>query len=232
MLSIAIAGCVVFIAVLISSYWWGYHSKFSLGSRLVDAKESSYLDGYKEGVKSDAEVLEFDYVFERNRKKNVQSNSAPKSTLASTPASAPISTQEKASVSAPITARVSEPKAVQESGSYQSPKSSSVVSLHAHRANKQSAERVKYANNAAVTTVASSGEKDDLKKIWGIGVVFENLLNSMNINTFEELANISDEDKESVRESLGIYSARIERDAWVSQATAFAESKNRAQRIA
>ena len=173
MLTMAIVGCVVFLAVLISSYWWGYHSRFSLGARLVDAKESV---SDERSAQSNAETLEFDYVFERNRNRSSQANGQ------STSASPADSAESK------------EPQAVE-----QAPQNtSSVVSLQAHRASKQAAQSTAPSASASNAPDCSSDDKDDLKKIWGIGKVFENLLNSKGIYTFEQLANISDELKDDM----------------------------------
>lgn len=231
MLSVAIASCVVFLAVLISSYWWGYHSKFSLGSRLVEAKERVYEERGG-SAQSDAEVLEFDYVFERNRRTAAQATTQP----ATQPATQLVA---QSGVNPSSYDFMSQPEQNETSSQPSAAKprtasGSSVVSLQAHRDSKQSAQKAAAVQSAATAELnsSSSEDSDDLKKIWGIGVVFENLLNSKGVFTFEQLANISDEIKEEIRASLGIYSNRIERDEWIPQATAFADSKNNAQRIA
>jgi len=244
MLTIAIIGCVVFLGVLISSYWWGFHSRFSLGSRLVDAKESTPAEGGKDTAHSSDGVLEFDYVFERNRNKVAQVNAQSSSTVSN----GLINNQESNQGDRPTgkdqlnrsSAKPLQPVEVDTFGTPASASASAsttkttVVSLQAHRESKQNAQSVA-ANAVTASSSAnsqnSSLESDDLKEIWGIGVVFENLLNSKGVNTFEQLANISDEVKEDVRASLGIYSNRIERDEWVSQATALFDSKSSAQRV-
>jgi len=240
MLTIAIIGCVVFLGVLISSYWWGFHSRFSLGSRLVDAKESTPAEGGKDTAHSSDGVLEFDYVFERNRNKVAQVNAQSSSTVSN----GLINSQESNQGDRPTgkdqlnrsSAKPLQPVEVDTFGTStpSSATKTTVVSLQAHRESKQNAQSVAakaVATSSSANSQNSSSESDDLKEIWGIGVVFENLLNSKGVNTFEQLANISDEVKEDVRASLGIYSNRIERDEWVSQATALFDSKSSAQRV-
>jgi len=238
MLTIAIIGCVVFLGVLISSYWWGFHSRFSLGSRLVDAKESTPAEGGKDTAHSSDGVLEFDYVFERNRNKVAQVNAQSSSTVSN----GLINSQESNQDDRPTgkdqlnrsSAKPLQPVEVDTFGTPATATKTTVVSLQAHRESKQNAQSVAakaVATSSSANSQNSSSESDDLKEIWGIGVVFENLLNSKGVNTFEQLANISDEVKEDVRASLGIYSNRIERDEWVSQATALFDSKSSAQRV-
>ena len=70
-------------------------------------------------------------------------------------------------------------------------------------------------------------EKDDLKKIKGIGPVMESVLNSHGVTTFRQLANFSAEDVERVSEAIGTFPGRIERDDWVGRARRRLEEEER-----
>lgn len=71
---------------------------------------------------------------------------------------------------------------------------------------------------------APAGEKDDLKKISGVGPALEKKLNDLGITTFEQVANFTAEEIEKVDDALS-FKGRIERDDWVGQAKALAEGK-------
>lgn len=62
-------------------------------------------------------------------------------------------------------------------------------------------------------------DDDNLKKIHGVGPVFEKLLKSMGITSFKQIANFKAEDIGVVAAALGGFSDRIERDDWTSGAT-------------
>lgn len=66
--------------------------------------------------------------------------------------------------------------------------------------------------------VASADQKDDLKKIKGIGPAIEEKLNALGIYTFDQIANFTPEDEEEVAEATEYFPGRIERDEWVKQA--------------
>lgn len=61
---------------------------------------------------------------------------------------------------------------------------------------------------------------DDLKRIRGIGKVFEGILNEKGIQTFEQLASLSLDDIEALSEGLSNFGNRVARDQWVEQAQA------------
>lgn len=61
---------------------------------------------------------------------------------------------------------------------------------------------------------------DDLKRVKGIGPVIEKQLAGLGILTFRQIAGFSDDDVRRVGEALGVFSDRIGREAWVSQAAA------------
>jgi len=67
---------------------------------------------------------------------------------------------------------------------------------------------------------ASHGEKDDLKRISGIGPKLEGLLNDNGIYYFWQVAAWSAADIETMDERLDVFKGRISRDSWVSQAQA------------
>jgi len=61
-------------------------------------------------------------------------------------------------------------------------------------------------------------EKDDLKKIKGIGPVMERTLNALGVTTFQQLADFTQEDIDKVSEAIDAFPGRIERDDWVGKA--------------
>jgi len=65
---------------------------------------------------------------------------------------------------------------------------------------------------------AEATHEDDLQEIFGIGPVTEKTLNSMGIQTFDQIALFEREHIEYVAEVLQIFPGRIERDNWVSGA--------------
>lgn len=67
---------------------------------------------------------------------------------------------------------------------------------------------------------ASAREKDDLKKIKGIGPSIEKKLNAIGIYTYGQIANFTAEDEHMVGDTIAFFPGRIERDEWVKQAKA------------
>lgn len=67
-------------------------------------------------------------------------------------------------------------------------------------------------------------EKDDLKKISGVGPVLEGKLNALGITSFAQIAAFSAEDIAKIDEALN-FKGRIDRDNWLEQAAAFAAEK-------
>ena len=63
----------------------------------------------------------------------------------------------------------------------------------------------------------SDDEKDDLKKVKGIGKVYEGQLNEMGIYTFKQLAQLDEEAIDAI-ETLTGFPGRVEREDWVGQA--------------
>ena len=76
----------------------------------------------------------------------------------------------------------------------------------------------KPANAKTKTLFNPPKEKDDLKKIYGIGPVMEKTLNSLGITSFKQIANFGQEDNDRVAEALETFPDRIERDDWVGGA--------------
>ena len=70
-------------------------------------------------------------------------------------------------------------------------------------------------------------ERDDLKRIKGIGPVMEGVLNALGVTTFRQLASFSPEDVERVSEAIGTFPGRIERDDWVGRARQLLERAER-----
>jgi NADH-quinone oxidoreductase subunit E len=72
------------------------------------------------------------------------------------------------------------------------------------------------------------GEKDDLKRISGIGPKLEGLLNTSGIVSFHQIAEWQDADIQSIDELLGAFKGRVRRDDWVEQARRLIEEKGSA----
>ncbi len=65
---------------------------------------------------------------------------------------------------------------------------------------------------------ASETEKDDLKRIKGVGPFLEKKLNALGIFTFRQIANLDDEMEEKVNDAIEFFPGRIKRDEWAKQA--------------
>lgn len=74
--------------------------------------------------------------------------------------------------------------------------------------------------NDTVPAPPSAGTKsEDLKQIKGIGKVIEEKLKQIGYYRLEQIANLSQEEKDRIEEELS-FPGRIERDQWVEQAKA------------
>lgn len=74
--------------------------------------------------------------------------------------------------------------------------------------------------NDAVPASSPAGTKsEDLKQIKGIGKVIEEKLKQIGYYRLEQIANLSQEEKDRIEEELS-FPGRIERDQWVEQAKA------------
>jgi predicted flap endonuclease-1-like 5' DNA nuclease len=65
---------------------------------------------------------------------------------------------------------------------------------------------------------ATADEKDDLKRINGIGPFIENKLNNIGIYTFEQISQFDGDMVEKVTDAIEFFPGRIDRDDWVGQA--------------
>ncbi len=72
---------------------------------------------------------------------------------------------------------------------------------------------------------ATAGQKDDLKKIKGIGKALETKLNTVGIYTYQQIANFTTDVEEQVTEAISFFPGRVDRDEWVSQAKALLKDK-------
>lgn len=70
----------------------------------------------------------------------------------------------------------------------------------------------------AVIGNASFEEKDDLKKIVGVGVKLEKLLNNLGIYTFEQVSKLTDTQYALIDSLLSAFQGRAKRDEWAEQA--------------
>ncbi len=71
---------------------------------------------------------------------------------------------------------------------------------------------------------ATEAEKDDLKMISGIGPYIEERLHALDIFTFRQISNFTEQDIETINDAIIYFSDRIERDEWVSQAKELVQS--------
>ena len=61
-------------------------------------------------------------------------------------------------------------------------------------------------------------QRDNLKRIKGIGPVMERTLNDLGVTTFQQLADFTQVDIDKVSDAIGTFPGRIERDDWVGKA--------------
>ena len=66
--------------------------------------------------------------------------------------------------------------------------------------------------------VADASQKDDLKRIKGVGPFIEEKLNTIGIYTFDQISKFNEEDIQTVTELISFFPGRIERDDWKGQA--------------
>ena len=88
---------------------------------------------------------------------------------------------------------------------------------------QERAERAKSKIGAAIGSKipkASLSEKDDLKKIEGIGPFIEMKLNDVGIYTYEQLSMIDEELIGLITDAIQFFPGRIEKDDWKGQAAA------------
>ncbi|MBX3145459.1 MAG: hypothetical protein KF785_01705 [Gemmatimonadales bacterium] len=63
-----------------------------------------------------------------------------------------------------------------------------------------------------------AAEREDLKRIYGIGPAIERLLSARGITTYRQLAELTESDLDEISRSIGGYRGRIARDHWAEQA--------------
>jgi len=68
------------------------------------------------------------------------------------------------------------------------------------------------------TDVTTPSEKDDLKKISGVGPFLEDRLNLMGIYTYRQIAEFTNDDIDRISDKIGPFPSRIVDDEWVKQA--------------
>lgn len=73
--------------------------------------------------------------------------------------------------------------------------------------------------------VATESEKDDLKKISGVGPFIEKKLNEIGIYTFDQVSKFSDKDIKNVTDLIEFFPGRILRDDWRNQAKRLKKAK-------
>jgi len=61
-------------------------------------------------------------------------------------------------------------------------------------------------------------EDDDLREVHGIGEVISEVLYSIGISSFHQIANFTDNDITTVEQALKIFPGRIKRDDWIGSA--------------
>ncbi|SNY90691.1 LSU ribosomal protein L21P [Cohaesibacter sp. ES.047] len=91
-------------------------------------------------------------------------------------------------------------------------------------AKKEAPKAAKAAEGETAPLFTAPAEKDDLKKISGVGPVLEGKLNALGITSFAQIAAFSEEDIAKIDDALN-FKGRIDRDNWLEQASAFAAEK-------
>lgn len=76
---------------------------------------------------------------------------------------------------------------------------------------------------------ASFGDKDNLRRISGVGSMLENLLNDHGVFYFWQVANWTNKDIDVMDERLDTFKGRIARDNWVEQARRLGAEPDSAQ---
>jgi len=79
-------------------------------------------------------------------------------------------------------------------------------------------QSAKAQDEVPVPIYQAPSQKDDLKKINGIGPVMERTLNALGVTTFKQVAEFTQGDIDKVSQAIGAFPGRIERDDWVGKA--------------
>ncbi|MBL1320053.1 MAG: 50S ribosomal protein L21 [Methylophaga sp.] len=97
-----------------------------------------------------------------------------------------------------------------------------IDSISAKGAKKPAAKKAAAPAKEKPAVKKAATEKDDLKKISGVGPKLEEKLNALGITTFSEIAKFTKKRMEEVDTELN-FKGRIERDDWKSQAKILAD---------
>ena len=68
---------------------------------------------------------------------------------------------------------------------------------------------------------ATADDKEDLKKIKGVGPKLESILNSIGIYTFDQVSKMTEREYDLVDSMLTAFKGRGKRDNWAAQAASF-----------
>lgn len=82
-----------------------------------------------------------------------------------------------------------------------------------------------FAYNAEVSHIDESLQRDNLKKIKGVGPAIEKTLNEMGIVRFQQIADMSEYDIDRVAQRLKGFRSRIYREDWIGQAREYLDQK-------
>lgn len=93
---------------------------------------------------------------------------------------------------------------------------------------RKSARPKQRSGQPRILSAALYGEKDDLKRISGVGPKLERLLNKNGVYYFWQVASWSRDDIKSIDRRLDAFKGRISRDNWVSQARQLRQSADAA----
>ena len=74
-------------------------------------------------------------------------------------------------------------------------------------------------------TRADIADKDDLKRIGGVGPFIENKLNELGIYTYQQISQLDEDLVEKVNTAIAFFPGRIARDNWVGQAAELHQTK-------
>jgi predicted flap endonuclease-1-like 5' DNA nuclease len=83
--------------------------------------------------------------------------------------------------------------------------------------NQEHSEMAAFVSSIGIKA-ASFHEKDDLKKISGVGPFIEQKLHRLGIFTYDQIASMTHEQVERINEAIEFFPGRIQRDDWVGQA--------------
>ncbi len=91
-------------------------------------------------------------------------------------------------------------------------------------AGRQEAPPMRRAPSQAAKAIVIE-ERDDLKKIYGIGPFIERKLAEIDVTTYRQIASMSEADIVRVSEYINYFPGRIERDGWLESARQLHQAK-------